>query len=51
MSPTTHTSYRISPEGRELLAKLAAHFGVSRTAMLELLIREKARKALPKGAK
>lgn len=40
----THTSYRMSPTARELLAKLAEQDGGSRTATLERLIRQEARK-------
>jgi len=51
VSAEPSTSYRLSTTARKMLDQLSEHFGVSRTAMLELLIREKARKALPKGAK
>jgi hypothetical protein len=37
------TSFRLSPDGRLLLDALASRLGVSRTAILELLIREKAK--------
>ena len=36
----THT---VTPEGKELLEKLAAKYGMSQSAMFELAIREKAR--------
>lgn len=39
----THTSFRLSAEGRKMLARLAAHFGLNRTGVLEWLIREKSR--------
>jgi hypothetical protein len=44
------TSFRLSTDGRRQLDLLASQLGVSRTAILELLIREKAKKegiALP----
>jgi hypothetical protein len=37
------TSFRLSPDGRRLLGALARRLGVSRTAVLEVLIREKAK--------
>jgi hypothetical protein len=37
------TSFRLSTDGRRLLDQLASRLGVSRTAILELLIREKAK--------
>lgn len=46
MTETPHTSFRLSPEARVLLGALASHYGLNRTAVLEWLIREKAR-ALP----
>ena len=49
MSITKNTSFRLSPEARRLLDLLASRDGITKTAVLELLIREKARKALPKG--
>jgi predicted DNA-binding protein len=36
------TSFRLSPEGLELLRALAERLGISQTAVLEMLIREKA---------
>lgn len=44
MTAQPHTSFRLSQEARDLLRQLAAHDGVSMTAVLELLIRDKARK-------
>jgi predicted DNA-binding protein len=38
------TSFRLSAEALELLEWLAKHLGVSQAAVLEMLIREKARK-------
>ena len=38
------TSFRLSSEGKDLLEKLAEKWGVNRTAMLEILIRERAKK-------
>jgi hypothetical protein len=37
------TSFRLSPDGRRLLEELSRRMGVSRTAILEVLIREKAK--------
>lgn len=37
-----HTSFRLSGEGRELLALLGKFYGLSMTAVLEMLIRERA---------
>lgn len=37
------TSYTLSENAKQLLAKIAAKNGISRTAMLEILIREKAK--------
>jgi len=39
------TSYNLSEQAKQLLAKLAAHYGISMTAALEVLIREKAKEA------
>ena len=38
------TSFRLSPEGRRLLALLAKEGGISQAAVLETLIRERARR-------
>ena len=38
------TSHRLSDEARRLLAVLAEKLGVSQTAVIELAIREKARR-------
>lgn len=38
------TTIRLSPDGRRLLAELARRQGISRTAVLELLIRQEAEK-------
>lgn len=37
------TSYTLSSEAKQLLAKLAKKYGISQTAMLEILLREKAK--------
>lgn len=37
------TSFTLSPEALELLEKLAKEIGVSKTAVLEMVIREKAK--------
>ncbi len=50
MTVTPHTSYRLSAEAREMLDKLAEHYGLNRTSILEWLIREKAR-TLPRPRK
>jgi hypothetical protein len=44
-------SFRLSDEAKALLAKLADHYGVSRTAALEIMIREQARKILRGGGR
>lgn len=40
MAKTTSTSFRLSAEARRIISKLAKHFGVSRTAVLELAVRK-----------
>ena len=40
---TPHASFRLSADARRLLDRIAAHHGISRTAVLEWIIREKAR--------
>lgn len=37
------TSYTLSEEAKRLLAELAKQYGISQTAMLEVLIRERAK--------
>jgi replication initiation and membrane attachment protein DnaB len=37
------TSYTLSEQAKQLLAKLAEKYSISQTAMLEVLIREKAK--------
>ncbi len=37
------TSYRLTPEARRLLAALAEKKGISKTAVLEVLIRKEAK--------
>jgi len=37
------TSLTLSSQGKALLEKLAAHYGVSQSAMMEIIIREKAK--------
>jgi predicted DNA-binding protein len=37
------TSYRLTPEARRLLAALAEKKGISKTAVLEILIRKEAK--------
>jgi hypothetical protein len=39
----TSTSYRMSPEAKRLLAALAEKLGIAQSAVLEVIIREKAR--------
>lgn len=48
MSGQRNTSFRLSDDARLMLADLAEHYGVSMTAVLELLIRDKARKVRAK---
>jgi len=43
MAGKHHVSYRLTPEGWELLAGLARHFGITMTAVVEMLIRRSAR--------
>ena len=38
------TSFSITDKCDELLGKLAAHYGLSRTAWIEMMVREEARK-------
>jgi predicted transcriptional regulator len=45
------TSIRLSDEAKRLLALLAEAFGISQVAVLEILIREKAKKEGVKGPK
>jgi predicted DNA-binding protein len=45
MSPTPHTSFRLSPEAKKLLAGIAKANGLTQTAVLEMLIRKEARRA------
>ena len=40
----SHSSFRLSDDSKRLLAALALHHRLTKTAMLELLIREKAQK-------
>ncbi|MFN8486530.1 MAG: ribbon-helix-helix protein, CopG family [Caldilineaceae bacterium] len=40
---TVKTSFSLSEEAKKLLEELAKKYGVSQTAILELLIREKAK--------
>jgi hypothetical protein len=39
----TRTSYTLSDEGRDILSKLADKYAITQTAMLEVIIREKAK--------
>lgn len=41
--PKRPKSFRLSDEAVQKLAKLAEHFGLTETAVIEMLIREKAR--------
>ena len=43
MNKSKPTSFRLSEQARRLLAQLADQYGISQTAMLEILIREKAK--------
>lgn len=40
-----NTSFRLSPAARELLRRLAAQSGLSMTSVLEIVIREHAKRA------
>jgi hypothetical protein len=42
------TSFRLTKVAQDLLEKLAEHEGTNRTAILEILIRQRARHLLPK---
>ena len=44
------TSYRLSPAALALVEKLAKELGISRTAAVELAIRDLAKKRLPAAA-
>jgi hypothetical protein len=44
------TTYRLSEEARTLLGRLAEHHGVTQTAVLEMAIRQLARRDLPDSA-
>jgi hypothetical protein len=48
MSVTTHSTFRLSAEGKALLLALAAHYGLSQTGALEFILRDHARE---KGVK
>ena len=43
MAIKSKTSFTLSTEALELLTKLSKHFGIPKTNVLELVIREKAR--------
>jgi len=38
------TSFKLSPEIKDLLSKLASHYGLGNTGVLSMLIKEAARK-------
>ena len=44
MKTKQKTSITLSEQAKHLLVKLAEHYGVSQSAMLELIIREKAKR-------
>jgi hypothetical protein len=44
MKTKQKTSITLSEQAKQLLAKLAEQYGVSQSAMLELMIREKAKR-------
>jgi len=44
MKKKNPTTIRFTPRARELLVKLAESLGVSRTSVIEMAIREKAKK-------
>ena len=43
MDTKIKVSFTVTSEGKQLLEKLAAQYGMSQSAMFELIIREKAR--------
>jgi hypothetical protein len=49
MEPKQPTSHRLTAEALDLLAALAQTWGISQTAVLEVMIREKARDEGVKG--
>lgn len=44
MKTKQKTSITLTEQAKQLLVKLAEHYGVSQSAMLELIIREKAKR-------
>lgn len=48
--PKRNTNYRLSDRGIELLALLAEHWGTTKTAVLEKIIREEAARVLPRSS-
>jgi hypothetical protein len=43
-APKIATSYRLSSEALTLIARLAKHHGISQAAVIEMAVREQARK-------
>jgi len=43
-TPKEPTSYRLSAEAKALLAALARYYGTSQTAVIEMLVRDRARR-------
>ena len=41
------TSYRFSPEARELIDRLSVHLGISKVSVIELAVRRLARREMP----
>jgi predicted DNA-binding protein len=50
MSITPISSFRLSEEAKALLSALSNHYGITRTAALELVIRDQARRLRLKGS-
>jgi predicted DNA-binding protein len=40
METKRNTSFRLSEEALDMLAQLARHFGITKTAVIEMLLRE-----------
>jgi hypothetical protein len=47
--PKHASSYSLTPEAKGLLERLALHLGVAKNAVLELALRQMARRELPKN--
>lgn len=47
METKRNTSFRLSDEALDLLEQLARHFGLTKTAVIEMLLREQWRTHIP----